>query len=173
MKTCPSCKSEKDDSEFRKTDKGLFSWCLNCCSEYDKRRYKRDGATRKRLARAKNPEKYRGYGAEWRKNNPEKAKELDLKKLGVSFSEYTALLELQSGVCAICGNPETKKSAKGTTRSLSVDHDHITGEIRGLLCSACNIAIGYMNDSVERLNSAIQYLSKARKIHERPARIDN
>lgn len=52
----------------------------------------------------------------------------------LSPDEYEALLEAQGGVCAICGNPPAK-------RRLSVDHDHATGKVRGLLCFRCNRAL--------------------------------
>lgn len=65
--------------------------------------------------------------------------------------------ERQSGVCAIC-----KSKSK-----LNIDHDHITGKVRGLLCTGCNIVLGYAKDSSEILNSAASYLSAAQiKINE-------
>ena len=66
------------------------------------------------------------------------------------------MVEKQNGVCAICGNPETATS-HGTIRRLSVDHDHETGEVRGLLCSKCNFALGLFY-SEGLLNSAKDYL---------------
>jgi Recombination endonuclease VII len=56
------------------------------------------------------------------------------KQLGVTDSDYAALLALQGGGCAICGNPPK-------TRRLDVDHDHKTGRVRGLLCHRCNRAL--------------------------------
>ena len=55
-------------------------------------------------------------------------------ELDVSLDDYEALLAAQGGGCALCGNPPK-------TRRLDVDHDHRTGQIRGLLCSRCNQAI--------------------------------
>lgn len=52
----------------------------------------------------------------------------------LSPDEYETRLESQGGVCAICGNPPAK-------RKLSVDHDHATGLVRGLLCFRCNRAL--------------------------------
>ncbi len=56
------------------------------------------------------------------------------KGLGVTDSEYAAMLDRQGGGCAICGT--TPK-----TRRLNVDHDHRTGAVRGLLCHRCNRAL--------------------------------
>ena len=58
----------------------------------------------------------------------------------------------QEGRCAICGEePSTK-------RGLAIDHCHITGKVRGLLCHGCNIGIGSMKDSAVLLLKAIRYL---------------
>lgn len=70
----------------------------------------------------------------------------------LSSEEYSALLNLQGGVCAICGQ-------RPVTRRLAVDHDHTTGEVRGLLCSRCNHdLLGAGHDNVDRLRSAAAYL---------------
>ncbi len=66
--------------------------------------------------------------------------------------EYQNMLNKQGGVCAIC----FKGNDNG--RRLSVDHDHKTGKIRGLLCNNHNVAIGHFRDNVQDLNSAIYYL---------------
>lgn len=73
---------------------------------------------------------------------------------GISQAQYEALLEEQGGVCAICHRPEKSKNAK----NLSVDHDHVTGKVRGLLCSFCNHALGYFRDDITALERAIDYL---------------
>jgi hypothetical protein len=56
-------------------------------------------------------------------------------------------------VCAICRQPERTPG-----RALAVDHDHATGEVRGLLCGNCNRGIGFLGDSAELLESAAGYL---------------
>jgi hypothetical protein len=73
--------------------------------------------------------------------------------LGVSEEAYASMLEAQGGVCAICGKPETSKRG-----SLSIDHDHATGRVRGLLCHACNIGLGNFRDTEAILRGAIEYL---------------
>lgn len=95
-----------------------------------------------------------------RKKNPGRAKNADLKKsFGITIEEYNAILEKQKGVCAICGEKETAKGNGGIVRNLAVDHDHETGEIRGLLCSNCNNGLGRFKDSPNLLTNAIDYLS--------------
>ena len=73
-----------------------------------------------------------------------------LTEYGISLLQYEAMLEAQNGVCAICKKTEGKH--------LSVDHNHVTGEIRGLLCSRCNLVIGRCNDDTKLLKAAILYL---------------
>jgi len=72
---------------------------------------------------------------------------------GITPEEFTALLEAQGGRCAICGT-----ETPGGKGGWHLDHDHDTGAIRGLLCHACNIALGYMGDDQDRLEAAIEYL---------------
>lgn len=71
-------------------------------------------------------------------------------KYGLTEDAYKALYESQKGVCKICGNEDFRK--------LVVDHDHITGRIRGLLCTSCNVGLGMFKDSIKNLLNAIEYL---------------
>lgn len=82
-----------------------------------------------------------------------------LKRLyGITPKQYEELFEKQKGLCAICESDHANNSR--TNGKLFVDHDHTTGEIRGLLCSSCNHALGLMKDNVGLLSRAISYLSK-------------
>ncbi|WNM64572.1 endonuclease VII [Arthrobacter phage MidnightRain] len=72
-------------------------------------------------------------------------------------SEESKRLMLDRQVCDICHRPETS-ARNGVVRLLNKDHNHQTGEWRGLLCSRCNTAIGLFNDNVALLKSAIDYL---------------
>lgn len=76
-------------------------------------------------------------------------------KYGIDDAEYNRLFKLQEGKCAICNRHQIE-----FTRSLCVDHDHKTGEIRGLLCTNCNLLLGYSKDNKSTLSSAIEYLHK-------------
>lgn len=64
----------------------------------------------------------------------------------------------QGGVCAICGGVETHIYKSGKLRDLSVDHDHVSGAVRGLLCVNCNRGIGYLKDSPALLRAAAEYI---------------
>lgn len=75
-----------------------------------------------------------------------------LKEYGLSIEQYNEILHRQGGVCAIC---------KKTPEKFHVDHDHQTGQVRGLLCSPCNVVLGLMKDLPERLRAAAAYLDSA------------
>ncbi len=68
----------------------------------------------------------------------------------ISLSEYQAMQISQNGRCAICRREYDK---------LVPDHNHDTGNVRGLLCNACNMGLGMFGDSIEMLAEAIVYLS--------------
>ena len=98
----------------------------------------------------------------WIASHPDQAKALyrkvKLRKLyGISPEEYAALLNQQGGVCAICHEPETEM-LRGKIRLLAVDHDHVNGRVRGLLCHDCNLGIGRFRDRPDLLMAAIMYL---------------
>jgi hypothetical protein len=80
---------------------------------------------------------------------------------GISAADYEALLEKQRGVCAICGAAGGRRLKKsGRRKRLSVDHCHTTKKVRGLLCEACNTAIGLLKENLSLLRSAVAYLRK-------------
>lgn len=100
------------------------------------------------------------YQKKWRKNNPEKAKGHIVKsKYGITGDEYKEMLERSDSLCYACGLPETFVK-NGTIRSLSIDHDHETGKVRGLLCNSCNRAIGFAKDNADRLQACAEYLRR-------------
>ena len=77
------------------------------------------------------------------------------KVTNLSTYEYAKLLVEQNNSCAICG-----MSATEFKRELSVDHNHETNKIRGLLCHHCNIGLGNFKDSTTLLSLAIEYLER-------------
>ena len=81
------------------------------------------------------------------------------RNYGLTAEGYAQLLLLQNGVCAICRKPETHHNQHGLI-PLSVDHNHATGKVRGLLCHVCNLAIGNMGEDPVRLRAAADYLEK-------------
>lgn len=91
------------------------------------------------------------------KDNPESVRAYRLKaQYGISIEEHDTLFFRQGGCCAICKMPPDQKK---NHHRLHVDHDHVTGVVRGLLCRDCNLALGLFSDSKHILKSAISYLS--------------
>ena len=78
------------------------------------------------------------------------------KKFGINEEEYFKLLNKQNNVCAICGRMEMSRRSK--KRMLSIDHNHKTKKIRGILCQTCNTIIGMGYDNTFILVRAIKYL---------------
>ena len=98
------------------------------------------------------------YGKLLRERNPDKFLNAELKKnYGITLEVYNEILENQNGKCALCG-AEANDTINGKVARLAVDHNHETGEIRGLLCGNCNRGIGNLQDSTEILTKAIDYL---------------
>ena len=75
-------------------------------------------------------------------------------KYGLSPEDFDILWKSQSGCCAICAKPLIDSGHDG----LHVDHDHQTGEVRGLLCGHCNRGLGQFLDSLQLLEAAVEYM---------------
>lgn len=78
---------------------------------------------------------------------------------GITLDEYEAMLRSQNGVCALCNKGETRTHNGKTTR-LVVDHDHVSGDVRALLCHNCNVMIGHSGDDPTLLRSAAAYIER-------------
>jgi hypothetical protein len=103
----------------------------------------------------RNTDKMAALSRAWAASNPDRAKAIGrkghLKKTyGLTLEDYDRLLEAQGGKC-VCGS---------TKKPLHVDHDHETGEVRGLLCGPCNRTIGMALESPERLMALVRYLKR-------------
>ncbi len=100
-----------------------------------------------------------------RKDNPERAREWYrrslLKKFSISIEEYEEMHRSQDGKCAICKREETRiHLSTNQLYLLCVDHDHVSGKNRQLLCHSCNTGIGHFLDNPEFLDSAAEYLRR-------------
>jgi hypothetical protein len=87
------------------------------------------------------------------RENPNSRRKRLFERYGLSIEKYDAMNSEQGGVCAICH--------KKTLKRLSVDHNHITGKIRGLLCAECNYGLGMFQDNADNLRRASRYLDEA------------
>lgn len=84
-------------------------------------------------------------------------------KYGITGDQYDSMFSRQGGLCAICGRPQ-RIERRGRIFPLAIDHDHVSGKVRGLLCHHCNIIIGMAEDNEDILRSAIRYLRRYRNI---------
>lgn len=118
---------------------------------YQKNKDKIKGAVKK--YREAHPEVIRAYREAHREEIKDRQRNDALKRFyGITQDEYDAILEKQGG-CAICGRKQTE-----IKKLFSVDHDHKTGKVRGILCHHCNLILGHAQDRRDVLQSAIIYL---------------
>ena len=82
------------------------------------------------------------------------------KRYGITVDRFAEILDSQGGACAVCRRTKGRQV---------VDHDHVTGKVRGILCVRCNVSIGGLGDNVEGLMRAICYLEKANEFDARRA----
>lgn len=121
----------------------------------------------KRARYAASPDTHRARSRAYAKERPDQMRDKGLQRFyGLTLAEYEAMFAAQGGLCAICQRPETM-TQKGKLKALSVDHDHETGAVRGLLCSACNRALGFLGDDLHRVSEAAAYLAR----HKRTLRV--
>lgn len=138
VKTCKTCQEIKPLTEFYINKNGkrvgrVSIYCKTCSKGY-KQRY-----------HANNPEKQRIAQAKLYRNNPEKRRLYQIKyQYGLSQEEYEAL----SKECAICG----------ITENLVLDHNHVTGDFRDVLCRRCNTGLGMFQDDPNLLIRATDYI---------------
>ena len=89
----------------------------------------------------------------WQSIGPQRRRCQQLKHYGITLEAYEKLLELQGGACAIC--------REKFTATPYVDHCHVTGKVRGLVCRRCNTGLGCFRDDERLMIAAIAHLRKA------------
>ena len=108
-----------------------------------------------------NKERLNATRKAWRQKTPQYWRRSYLKThYGISPEKYQEMLLAQKGLCYICHLPPTGKPIKGQAPSLHVDHNHLTGEVRKLLCGKCNQAIGLLDEVPDRIRAAAAYLEE-------------
>jgi hypothetical protein len=83
-----------------------------------------------------------------------------LRRYGISNDDYQTILANQNFACPICTVEISDTLAYRDKRSVVVDHNHDTGEVRGILCSGCNLVLGHARENTNILYRAIVYLSE-------------
>lgn len=130
MKTCPNCSVEKPLTDYWKGQ----SSCIECMKW-----------------------KQKNY---WNSRTPKKRLEQHLKyKYGIEPETFLAAWDEQEGKCAICKDalPDLL-TYDNRRRGYAIDHNHNTGEFRGILCIMCNTLLGMANDDTDVLQKAVEYL---------------
>ncbi len=139
MKVCTRCKQDKEPIGFpaqaRKKD-GLSPWCRACHASWSVERRQRPDFRAKSLNY-----RYQQF-------------------YGLTYEQVVSMWEAQGQACAICGATD----GLGKNNWPSVDHDHTTGQIRGLLCHDCNTFIGFAKDDPAILARAIVYLEESKNV---------
>lgn len=183
LKQCSRCNEEKEHRFFGRNKNckgGIVPYC-KMCRNAEAREWKRNnpdsvraskqkynGTARAhelwRESRLRRLDKIEAYQREYRANNHAKILATDrrkklMDKFGITLEEYDAMLKAQDGVCACCKQPETAKYQKtGRLKSLAVDHCHVGGHNRALLCQRCNIIVGQSLESPGYLRIVAQWL---------------
>lgn len=157
FKKCNICKQSLDISLFgndKNSPDGRNYGCKSCKKEQAKKYRATNPEKIKALndSRKESRKKYYGRPEIKRKFRNESLK----KQFGLTIEEFDKMNLKQNGLCAICSRNERSERNK----HLAVDHCHKNGAIRGLLCSNCNRALGLLEDSVEILKKAIDYLKR-------------
>lgn len=164
----------------RDSKDGLMPRCKKChlqkCKEWTKRNPEKARITRSHWAKNNRERIYlnkkirdsrpgahearKKYNRLWKINNAHRYKNTTLKRnYNITLEEYNELLKKQNNCCSICKNKETEVNERsGKSKDLSVDHCHKTKKVRGLLCKSCNKALGLFKDSIDILQSSIDYL---------------
>jgi len=152
LKKCCCCKQWLPLSDFGNNKSkwdGLASECKKCVVKHSQK-----------YAKTKQGQKSRK-----RYNSSKKGKLTNKNghlryRYNITLKEYDRMFKEQKGVCAVCGRVETHKTHHGKV-GLSVDHNHKTGKIRGLLCTKCNTALGIMEENKELMLKLINYLMES------------
>ncbi len=130
MKKCSRCEINKNLLKFPKS-KNSRDGVHNQCKKCHNEYYSK--------------EKYKKY-------YPQNKNRYYLKKFNITLKDKEVMIQNQSNTCLIC------KQQFKASHSTHVDHNHITGKVRGILCSGCNMLIGFMETNPKRLEEAFNYL---------------
>jgi hypothetical protein len=177
-KRCPDCGEVKPNSAYRRnksTPDGLSFYCKECFSRRDNAAYRKRMAERGKKVRERVVAPHGSKWcpgcvsirslAEWGRNRASKdgynsyckachnkrgARDYLKRVYGLTPDDVSKMIDAQAGVCSICLDAPAEH----------VDHDHVTGQVRGVLCFNCNVAIGQFKDDPWLLRRAIAYLER-------------
>jgi hypothetical protein len=137
-KSCSKCGGGGPFQACKRNKDGLDTRCKACVNKQK--------SDRRKAQRADDTTAVRGFDRERNRQ----------RMYGLSPADFRALLAAQGHGCAICGAPLKPAEEKDPNRH--VDHCHLTGAVRGILCSGCNTGLGHFKDDPARLRKALTYL---------------
>jgi len=149
MKTCRKCRVAFSLDQFHRDSRrgdGRAASCRACKCETVRQYRIRNSDRVRSTQKASFRRNYERTGRPYRL----------LRQFGITLVEYDRLLAEQGGMCAICKGVASSRA--GRKKALSVDHDHVTGVIRGLLCETCNTGLGMFRDDPALFATAGEYL---------------
>jgi len=157
MKACGTCKLMKPFDDFYRQGSRYRSACKSCYAAHNRRQNEKHNEKRRQYDAARGPGWERSGRAQYEPSEEEKFFAYALRTYGLSRERYEAMHAEQEGRCAICRG----ECNRSNSERLCVDHDHATGQVRGLLCFKCNVGLGRFNDDPALLLGAINYLRSA------------
>ncbi len=162
--TCSKCGEVKPLNRFRKRSNGHYRLQCKDCINAHQREYLKAHPEQYAIRRKRQTEKLKqddtryAHFLERRRAYERKRSQNRIFREKLAHMTYLDLLEQQGGLCAICGQPETSKDRSGGIRSLALDHNHRTGQQRGLLCFRCNIYLAVLENE-NFVSAAQEYLA--------------
>jgi hypothetical protein len=170
LKKCTRCGEEKlaTTEFFYHRAKGVVGFKARCkaCCKVAVSRWVAANAGRMQELRARwgkaHPDRIRAARVRHRKSHSARLRVQETethrrRQYGLLPEMYDSMLNEQRGLCAVCQQPEALGGRGGAVMPLSVDHNHGTGVVRGLLCSLCNRAIGLLRDNPGIAEAAAAY----------------
>jgi len=161
MKVCVKCATSKSVKDFHLKRGKPQAQCKTCRAKYMSERYRanieREKVKRKKWYEANKDRVIEQTRKRYFQNSFEINLKRKLRKYNLSVQDYENLLETQGKTCANTGCESIDKS------KLVIDHCHITGAVRGLLCNQCNTALGLLKESHKALSGLSAYLDKYKK----------
>lgn len=166
VKICRKCKIAQPFENYYayKNTSKIYSACKGCCSKSNKA-WKSANPDRVKLSNQQRGTQWTiAARSKYALSEREKHDSYLWRSYGITLDQYEEMLKAQNGVCAICKDECNRK----TTKRLCVDHDHITGVVRGLLCFQCNVGVGKFKDSPAIMTVAAQYMVQHESRQSKP-----
>jgi len=162
IKICNLCEKSKEIDQFYKRKNRFMTQCKDCIKEKSKKWVQNNKEKHKENCKKwikKNYLRYQETNRRYYRDNIKHIKTVYRKyKLKSQYNmtpeQYDEMFNNQEGKCLICKRPEIEFK-----KGLEIDHCHVTGKVRGLLCMDCNTGLGKFKDNITLLQKAIEYLN--------------